>query len=54
MCRADVEPQAHEAVALLLRDIAQSLADQENVDVATVRIGPVVDFGQPDDQRPTA
>ena len=41
MCRADVEPQAHEAVAKLLRDIAQSLADQENVDLARIRIGPV-------------
>lgn len=53
MCRADVEPQAHEAVAKLLRDIAQSLADQENVDLARIRIGPV-DFASPDDQRSTA
>jgi hypothetical protein len=53
MCRADVEPQAQEAAASLLRDMAQSLADQEKVDVATVRIGPV-DFGLPVDPRMTA
>jgi hypothetical protein len=53
MCRADVEPQAQKAAARLLRDIAQTLADQENVDVARIRIGPV-DFGSPDDQRSTA
>jgi hypothetical protein len=53
MCRADVQPQAHETVASLLRQIAQSLADQENVDLARIRIGPV-DFGLPDDQRSTA
>jgi hypothetical protein len=53
MCRADVEPQAQEAAARLLRDLAQALADQEHVDVGSVRIGPV-DFGLPDDQRPTA
>ena len=47
-----LEPQAHEAVALLLRDIAQSLADRENVDVTRIRIGPV-DLGSPDDHRST-
>ena len=40
MCRADVEPQAHDAVAKLLRDIAQSLADQENVDLARTERSP--------------
>ena len=53
MCGADVEPQAQEATAHLLRDLVQSLADQEQVDVRSVRIGPV-DFGSPDDHRPTA
>ena len=53
MCRADVELPAQEAVATLLRQIAQSLADQENVDLARIRIGPV-DFGSPDDHRSTA
>jgi hypothetical protein len=48
MCRADVEPQARDATARLLLAIAQTLADQENVDVARVRIGPV-DLGSPDD-----
>ena len=52
MCRADVEPRAQKAVARLLRQIAQSLADQENVDLARIRIGPV-DFGSPNDQRST-
>jgi hypothetical protein len=49
MCRADVELQAKKAVAGHLRDLAQSLADQENVDVARIRIGPV-DFGHPMDR----
>jgi hypothetical protein len=40
-------------MAKLLVDIAQALADQSNVDVSSVRIGPV-DLGSPDDQRPTA
>jgi hypothetical protein len=40
-------------MAKLLGDIAQAIADQANVDVRTVRIGPV-DFGSPDDHRPTA
>ena len=53
MCRADLEPQAREPVAHLLRDIAHSLADQENVDVARIRIGPV-DFGSPDKSEITA
>jgi hypothetical protein len=52
MCRADVEPQAQEAVVHLLREIAQSLAHQENLDVARVRIGPV-DFGSPGDHQVT-
>jgi hypothetical protein len=46
MCRADVEPQAQEVVAHLLRDMAQALADEARIDVARVRIGPV-DFGNP-------
>ena len=53
MCRADVQPQAQEAVAHLLRAIAWCLADHAKVDVSTVRIGPV-DLGSPDDQRSTA
>jgi hypothetical protein len=53
MCRADVEPHTQEAVAHLLRDIAQSLADQENADLARIRIGPV-DFGSPDKSELTA
>jgi stage III sporulation protein SpoIIIAA len=53
MCRADVEPQAQEGTARLLRDIARSLADHENVDVAHIRIGPV-DLGSPDKSEPTA
>jgi hypothetical protein len=53
MCRADIEPRAHKAVANLLRDIAQSLADHENVDVTRIRIGPV-DFGSPGKSEPTA
>jgi hypothetical protein len=53
MCRADVKPQGQEAVAHQLRDLAKALADQENVDVARVRIGPV-DLGSPDDHRSTA
>jgi hypothetical protein len=53
MCRADIELPAQEAVAWLLRHIAQLLADQENVDLVRIRIGPV-DFGSPDDQRSTA
>jgi hypothetical protein len=52
MCRADLEPQAREAVSRLLTDIAQSL-DQENVEVTRVRIGPV-DFGGPDRSEITA
>jgi hypothetical protein len=53
MCRADVEPQAKDAAARLLLDIAQTLADQANVEVSSVRIGPA-DFGSPDDHRSTA
>jgi hypothetical protein len=53
MCRADVEPQAQEAAARLLQDLAQPLADQEQVDVGSVRIGPV-DFGLPDKSETTA
>jgi hypothetical protein len=53
MCRADVEPHAQEAVAHLLRDIAQSLANQEKVDLARIRIGPV-DLGSPDKSEITA
>jgi hypothetical protein len=53
MCRAGIEPQAQEAVAHLLLDIAHALADQANVDVRTVQIGPI-DLGSPDDQRTTA
>jgi hypothetical protein len=53
MCRADVELRAQEAAAQLLHGIAQSLADQENIDVATVRIGPV-DFGSPEKSEVTA
>jgi hypothetical protein len=53
VCRADVQPQAQEATARLLRDIAQSLADHENVDVTRIRIGPV-DFGSPDKSELTA
>jgi hypothetical protein len=34
-------------------DIAQSLADQANVDVRTVQIGPV-DLGTPDERQITA
>jgi hypothetical protein len=34
MCRADVEPHTQGAVAHLLRDIAQSLADQQNADLS--------------------
>jgi hypothetical protein len=41
MCRADLQPQAQEAVAHLLLNIAQSIADQATVDVSSVRIGPV-------------
>jgi hypothetical protein len=53
MCRADLEPQAHKAVSHLLCDIAQSLADQEQVDVASVRIG-LVDLGSPEKSEITA
>jgi hypothetical protein len=53
VCRADVQPQAQAAVARILRDIAQSLADQEQVDVGRVRIGPV-DLGSPDKSEITA
>jgi hypothetical protein len=53
MCRADIEPQASHATAKLLLDIARALADQANVDLSSVRIGPV-DLGSPDDQRATA
>ena len=53
MCRADVEPQTRLATAKLLVDIAHALADQANVDLTSVRIGPV-DLGPPDDQRSTA
>jgi hypothetical protein len=53
MCRAGVEPHAEQAVAHLLGDIAQSLADQENVDLARIRVGPV-DFGTPDKSEITA
>jgi hypothetical protein len=53
VCRADIQPEAQSAVARILRDIAQSLADQEQVDVGTVRIGPV-DLGAPDKSKITA
>jgi hypothetical protein len=46
MCRADVEPRAEEAVAHLLLGMAQALADEADVDVPRIRIGPV-DFGHP-------
>jgi hypothetical protein len=53
MCRADVEPQARNATAKLILDIARALADQANVDVSNVRIGPV-DLGPPDEREITA
>jgi hypothetical protein len=53
MCRADVEPQAQDAVAHPLGDIPRSLADQAKVDVARVLIGPV-DSGSPDEREITA
>jgi hypothetical protein len=53
MCRTDVEGRAQQAAARLLRDIAQSISDQEDVDLARIRIRPV-DFGSPDDHRATA
>jgi hypothetical protein len=37
MCRADVEPQARDAVAKLLVDIAHALADEASVDLSSVR-----------------
>jgi hypothetical protein len=42
-----------EAVTHLLRDIAQMLADQANVEVTRVRIGPV-DLGSPNESKATA
>ena len=53
MCRADVAPQAATAAALLLRAIAQKLADEAGIDVDQLRVGPV-DLGPPDGSRPTA
>jgi hypothetical protein len=53
MCRADVEPRAEEAVAYLLHDIAQALADEAHVDLARIRIGPV-DFGSSEPHRPVS
>jgi hypothetical protein len=53
MCRADVEPQAAQATAMLLLDLARALADQARVDVTSVRIGPV-DLGSPDKSELTA
>ena len=53
MCRAEVESDAQGAVAHLLRDIAQAVADQEKVDVSCVRTGPV-DLGTPDRSEITA
>jgi hypothetical protein len=41
------------ATAMLLTDIAKALADQAEVDVTSVRIGPV-DLGLPDKSEPTA
>jgi hypothetical protein len=53
VCRSNVPFLAEEAVARLVRDIAQALADEAKVDVSSVRSGPV-DFGSPDDHRTTA
>jgi hypothetical protein len=50
---AELETYAQEAVAHLLHDIAQSLADREKVDLARIRIGPV-DLGSPDKSEITA
>jgi len=49
MCRGSehVQPQARQALAALLADLARTLADREGVDRELVRIGPV-DFGQPE------
>lgn len=44
MCRADVAPAAQAPLARLLVDMAHALAEQEDLDPASVRIGPV-DFG---------
>jgi hypothetical protein len=52
MCRADVEPRARDATAKLLLNLAQALADQANVDVGRVRIGPV-DLGSLDKSKIT-
>jgi len=44
MCRADVADAAAPALAALLVDLARRLAELEQVDPRSVRIGPV-DFG---------
>jgi hypothetical protein len=44
MCRADIAPEAERPLARMLLDMAGVLAEQEGLDVAGVRIGPV-DFG---------
>ena len=46
MCRYNVPFLAEEAVARLLRDIAQALADGAHIEMEQIRIG-AVDFGQP-------
>jgi hypothetical protein len=53
MCRADAKPPARAALAKLLIDIAQVLADQATVHVSSVLIGPV-DLGSLDGREITA
>jgi hypothetical protein len=53
VCRSDVPSRAEPAVARLIKEIAQALADEAHIDVASIRIGPV-DFGEPKAHGPAA